>query len=1002
MAKNISNSNSNTLLSGTSGNDTIGNYGAHVSINAGAGNDSVYNGGENNTISPGSGNDYIDNAWAHGSVYIYGGGNDTINRFRSQNNFLVIENYTWSTVRVQDDNGNNTNNAIVNVLNGKKTVGSIFLEDIWENPFNIVSSKAGVKPYNLIINDSGNGKDKAKLTGTSGKDYVETDGWKNVTVKTGAGNDIINNGYGYGDYEGRSPDNAFIDAGTGNDWIGNNGNGSTINAGAGKDTIHNGADNVSISAGDGNDSIDNGGANVSISAGKGNDSIDNGGDNVTISGGTGNDYINSWGDGMVYVYSGGNDTLQNFQLSSTIVLGKATVKSSLKNYDTGDVTLNMSNGGSIVIKEHWDGVINTVASASAVKSRNIIHNDKNKRKITGTSDSDVIISTNWTDNDPSVGYSKVTINAGAGNDFTKTSGTKNLVNLGDNNDVAENWGSHTTINGGNGNDYIESYREGGEYSSLVGGAGNDSIVNHASYSTVIGGDGNDSLVNNDSHVSISGGKGNDTILSTWTDYNTIAGGAGNDYVELGGNANVYVYSAGNDTLNNFDVFTDTIVLGSVKVSSSVLGDDGTLTLNLSNKKTLKLTNYRDDIATTVKSISDVKDWNIIYNYEGSKTVKGTSKADYIVNHADNVTITAGDDKDLIRNRAWNVSMNAGAGNDTIFSYAPQATLLGGAGNDYLRDRFSPQGLFSGGAGNDTIRVYGRLSTITGGTGNDKISLHSTNELIKYKSGDGNDTIYGFNSTDTLTISGGSYSTQASGSDIVVTVGKGKITLKDVKGNAVYINKKNVGGSSTNKKFIVLTSGNDTLNSSLEGATISGGKGDDVLETDFSDKVSISGGAGNDDIQNWFGNNVTLSGGAGNDNITNYGGDNVSIYGGTGNDTIRNDAALEWNSATNSFDTIDSPDNVSLWGGAGNDLLYGGEGKDIFIYKPGEGNDTILNYANGDLLKITGGTFSKSKYSSGTLTLTVGNGSVVFNDVTTSTNFNINGTAYKISGSKLVK
>ena len=50
----------------------------------------------------------------------------------------------------------------------------------------------------------------------------------------------------------------------------------------------------------------------------------------------------------------------------------------------------------------------------------------------------------------------------------------------------------------------------------------------------------------------------------------------------------------------------------------------------------------------------------------------------------------------------------------------------------------------------------------------------------------------------------------------------------------------------------------------------------------------------------------------------------------------------------------------------------------------------------------GGKYKKSKFSDGTLTLTIGTGSVIFEDVTTATTFNINGNSYKISGSKLVR
>ena len=85
------------------------------------------------------------------------------------------------------------------------------------------------------------------------------------------------------------------------------------------------------------------------------------------------------------------------------------------------------------------------------------------------------------------------------------------------------------------------------------------------------------------------------------------------------------------------------------------------------------------------------------------------------------------------------------------------------------------------------------------------------------------------------------------------------------------------------------------------------------------------------------------------------------------------------------------------------------GQRYFYYQAGSGTDTIFDYQSGDMLKIlksngaAGGKYKKSSFSNGTLALTIlGGGSVIFENVTASTNFNINGTSYKISGSKLVK
>ena len=88
-------------------------------------------------------------------------------------------------------------------------------------------------------------------------------------------------------------------------------------------------------------------------------------------------------------------------------------------------------------------------------------------------------------------------------------------------------------------------------------------------------------------------------------------------------------------------------------------------------------------------------------------------------------------------------------------------------------------------------------------------------------------------------------------------------------------------------------------------------------------------------------------------------------------------------------------------------MYGGSGKDTFIYKPGEGTDTIFDYQSGDMLQIlksdgkAGGSFTKSSFSGGNLTLTIsGGGKVVFEGVSSGDSFNINGKNYTLSGKKL--
>ena len=83
-------------------------------------------------------------------------------------------------------------------------------------------------------------------------------------------------------------------------------------------------------------------------------------------------------------------------------------------------------------------------------------------------------------------------------------------------------------------------------------------------------------------------------------------------------------------------------------------------------------------------------------------------------------------------------------------------------------------------GNDTIINSGSNVSIEGNKGNDLISLGSDaqNNFINYTTGDGLDTIDGFNATSKLNISEGIYNSLTSGNDVIITVGDGSILLKD--------------------------------------------------------------------------------------------------------------------------------------------------------------------------------------------------------------------------------
>ena len=89
-------------------------------------------------------------------------------------------------------------------------------------------------------------------------------------------------------------------------------------------------------------------------------------------------------------------------------------------------------------------------------------------------------------------------------------------------------------------------------------------------------------------------------------------------------------------------------------------------------------------------------------------------------------------------------------------------------------------------------------------------------------------------------------------------------------------------------------------------------------------------------------------------------ESYSIKGGTGNDTLGGNAGSD-----------------TIQGGKGADIITGGAGADVFEYANGDGNDTIKDYEEDDVIKITSGTIDKiSTAKNGNVTFKIGKGKIV--------------------------
>ncbi|MBR4382613.1 MAG: hypothetical protein IKP64_03550, partial [Selenomonadaceae bacterium] len=802
--------------------------------------------------------------------------------------------------------------------------------------------------------------------GTEGNDLLYVDSSYSYVFAYG-GNDTIRNVY----------DGVQIYAGTGNDSVYNGGYYAFIDAGTGNDTIYNAVvNNVTVLGGTGDDSISNYSAWYStIDAGTGNDTIVvpyrawsdsiNGGTgndrislgtssneyngNNTIVGGTGNDTIYgnpnaTVGNVYQYFYGDGYDVITNWNAKDTLSFGSG-------------VYYTRSTVGSNLLL----GIVNSVGNIGAITL-----SGASGKTINISGGTPTIISNN--------------VYGTSGNDTLRVKANNSSVFAYGGNDSIYNDGyDSVTIDAGDGNDTI--YNDYVDYVSVFGGAGNDSINNYSAwYSTVDAGAGDDTIVVSYRawQDSINGGAGNDKVsLGTAKDanngYNTIVGGTGDDTIYGNPNATVgnvyqYFYGDGYDSITNWNA-KDTVRFGSgiyytrSTVGSNVLlgivnssGSIGAITLSGASGKTI---NISGGIQTIVSSV--------ISNYNKNSLVSGSSANDTIYNYAGGATIRGNGGNDYIDNSTSSyytvnggygyVTVDGGDGNDTIKSYDPYVSLSGGAGADVisLRPSTFTNVTVNGGTGNDTI--YG--NSVGGGV------------LYQYKKGDGNDLIYYFNANDTLSISGGSYTTTTSSNNILVNLAGGEtITLQGAKGMSpiIYPTISPVIINYNNDTIVNGTSSNDTIYNSGSRVKIYASTGNDSIYNggDYHDNVTIDAGAGNDTIFNNYVNNVSVSGGTGDDSISNYSAWYSTIDAGAGDDTI----IVPFRAWHDSINGGADNDRISLGttkneyngyntivGGKGDDTIYGNPNAtvgNVYQYAKGDGNDIIYSYNAKDSITITGG------------------------------------------------
>lgn len=390
------------------------------------------------------------------------------------------------------------------------------------------------------------------------------------------------------------------------------------------------------------------------------------------------------------------------------------------------------------------------------------------------------------------------------------------------------------------------------------------------------------------------------FIATGTTNDTITGSAGDDHIQGGAGVDTIDGGAGDDVVDG--------------------GTGADILRGNSGNDTYIVDNAADQVSEAASEGTDTVLSSVTYTISDSDvenlTLTGTSAVDGTGNSSDNV-LTGNSAANSLSGGSGLDSLYGGAGNDALTSGKGSDTLVGGVGNDYLNGQDDADVyVFQRGDGNDTLEDIVAVTTTASadisaaqalgvsasGTVNTWVGGYrwqtSTNSLLKLADG----------GKDSLTLTGGitadnlSFAWTGVGQDnLIVSIAGGPA------GDTITINQQAIAAAKIEK---ITLDGLGTTNFSVAtaaGATLNGSTGDEILF-----------GVGGNETINGNGGNDIFYGGAGND----------AIYGGTGADTV--------------------------YGGTGNDSLNGAGGDDRYVFRRGDGTDSVKDFnivtttANADI------------------------------------------------------
>ncbi|MCR5833863.1 MAG: hypothetical protein K6G55_04355 [Selenomonadaceae bacterium] len=851
-----------------------------------------------------------------------------------------------------------------------------------------------------------NTADFAYLNGNEGTDIIYNEGEK-VNIDGGAGDDNITN-------SGEKSDDGGTNA--------------IISGGDGKDIITNSGATVSIHAGNGDDYVTNSGKSALINGYTGYDTIENIGDEVTITGGADNDKIYIGGQNNVIEHrlngEGGYDTVYGFSNNSTLKITgdfSAQMNSSVY-YPTiigEDVIVHMIDDSTVRLVKAKNVKLNIVTDMEETNTKII-------KEITGKdiaqfdkveiTDSQDLPEYDWPENtrvklntdldetlDLSDKDSAQVISLAKGNQEIKF-GSQNDVVIVEGNATGE---KNIIFTGGD-NVGIVNSNEATTNVKLSTGSDSIFVDNNGKVKVDATTAGNALIIARSGSVTVDNYDSDSSVGIMATNVSDISEGIQDEKIVLSGDE-IAINSSATVKVNGSEEFTTANLVTSEGKNQKVAFTDkngGELDISDKSGKFILQGNYDEENSEGTNIVGN-KSNNIIFG--GSKdTINGGGGKNQIYltkqrSSEDGATIVLGDNsQNTVNGFGSNDVVQIDDLDDFTYSFNNKKLVLDSGKSKLKFDDVMTDGILLT-DGEDTIsgffahsgdsisvdennlptKFLGKKScldfsdvneetyvNLAEGSGTVNGKTFGMSGINKVQAGDGDSTVIGSDSGDTLTAGNGNTNLNGGeGNDVLIghndKTGRTTFCFEAGDGNDVIENFEFTTGDNDE------TADSISVDGDINSAHLSGE--DVIVKLDDDAEIKVKDAAG----QNILINGLTAKVGR----KLSYDGvaDN---YIGSGTSSLRVDSSvgsaeiwLDNSQATKFYGDIGTVDasnvsgstklvgndsdnkiiagqgDASLWGGVGNDELIGGEGKNTFFYCNGNGNDIINSNGTNDIVML---------------------------------------------------